>query len=95
MARPAATFRGFRRNAWRIARPRAPFVRIVIISRQSNRIPPRIELMPPPRYVPYRCKRVRIKWTTGGAFMNMPYTDLRKQPRVYRGPVRSKAERRA
>jgi hypothetical protein len=95
MARPSWTYRGFRRNAWRTARPRPAWRGIVIIPRVNNHVPPRVELFPPPFYKPYFCKRPRIKWTTSGAFMNVPYTDMRKQPRVYRAPVRSKAERRA
>ena len=48
--------------------------------------------MPPPRYVPYRCKPPRLRYGTFqvGAQpdpvndVHAPYTDLRKQPKVYR-----------
>lgn len=43
--------------------------------------------MQPPRSEPYYCKRPRIKFNTftgAGVPEMVPYTDMRKQPRVYR-----------
>ena len=73
MARPAATYRGARRNAARVNKIRWPGAQA--------------------RYMPYFTKPPRLKF---GVFQvgakpdpandcpAVPYTDLRKQPRVYR-----------
>lgn len=55
MARPAATYRPARREAWKVQyrKTRAPWRGIVYKPRATNREMPRIYAMPPPRYVPY------------------------------------------
>ena len=94
MARPADSYRGARRNAWHDRKkPKGPWVPLEFQPRQSNRVPPELRPLPPARYVPYRCKPPRIKFCSfnpvGDAdddsleSVMVPYTDLRKQPKVY------------
>lgn len=80
MARAAETYRGARRNAARANR-----VAMVKFTTVASKTPQgsRVQALPPPRYMPYFCKPPRIRFAPWGE-IQVPYTDLRKQPRVYR-----------
>jgi hypothetical protein len=97
MARPAATYRGARSASARASK--TPMVKFTVIKElvpgtgesTGDQECSRIVALPEPRYMPYFCKEPRIKFglfqvgpVPSPADVTVPYTDLRKQPRVYR-----------
>lgn len=93
MARPAATYRGARcASAHANKTPMQKLTTEVISIDEDGVKTCRVVPLPEPRTIPYFCKKPRTKFGTfqvgpvpsAAADVTVPYTDLRKQPRVYR-----------
>jgi len=92
MARPAATYRGARCASARASKtPMVKFTVAVESIDPEGKKKCRVVALPEPRYMPYFIKAPRIKFgifqvgpVPSPADVTVPYTDLRKQPRVYR-----------
>lgn len=84
MARPAATYRGARRNAARADLTQMPRFTVVKERGISGSSRTRIVPLPTPKYSPYLCKPTRFKLMLGADGKPTGWQPIfRKQPQVY------------